>query len=82
MTEGTNRAIDAVMDKLDPARILIVEAIGMLENAIEPLMPGQAPASTVEELSRATEHLKTTVERLRLHATQIELVVLEITDGG
>lgn len=60
------------MDKLDPARTVVAEAIGALENAIEALMPAQAPMSTEAEISYDVETLRNPCAALIDVANQIE----------
>ena len=60
------------MDELDPARVLVVEAIAMLEDAIEELMPAQAPSSTEAEIRTGARTLRQSSVSLMDVANQIE----------
>lgn len=60
------------MDELDPAREIVVEAIITLEDAIEVLMPGQAPRSSSAEIAEASASLRKVMEALRSHAERID----------
>ena len=63
------------MDELDPARVLFVEAIAMLEDAIEELMPAQASTSTEAEIGAGMRTLRQISGSLIDLANQIELSV-------
>jgi len=82
MTNVTVRAIDGVMDQLDPVRILVVEAITMLEDAIDPLIPAQAPGSTAGDIAVAVEHLRTTEANGRRLVRRIEAAIQITGQGG
>lgn len=60
------------MDKLDPAREIIVDAIAKLELAIEDLMAGQAPRSSRAEIVEASASIRKVGEVLRSHAEWID----------
>jgi hypothetical protein len=60
------------MDELDPARVLFVEAIAMLEDAIEELMPAQAPRSSETEIRTGVQTLRQTCASLTKFADRIE----------
>lgn len=60
------------MDKLDSAREIIVEAIATLENAIESLMPAQAPRSTDVDISVGAQKLRSVARALFEHADRVE----------
>ncbi|MFN3214854.1 MAG: hypothetical protein ACE37M_17265 [Henriciella sp.] len=64
------------MDELDPARVLFVEAIAMLEDAIEKLMPAQAPRSTEAEIRTGVRTLRQSSVSLIDVADRIEASVL------
>lgn len=56
------------MDKLDSAREIIVEVIAALEDAIEALMPAQAPGSEHGDISESSELVRSLSNRLIQHA--------------
>ena len=60
------------MDELDPARVIIVEAIATLEHGIEDLMPGQAPRSSAVKILEAAVALRKLSEALRGHAQRLD----------
>ena len=64
------------MDELDPARVLVVEAIAMLEDAIEELIPAQAPSSTEAEIRAGVRTLRQIRVSLIDVADRIEASVL------
>ena len=66
------------MDKLDPARVIIVEAIATLENGIEELMPGQAPLSSKADIVEASTALRKLGEALREHAERIDKALKQV----
>lgn len=66
------------MDKLDSARVIIVEAIATLENAIEALMPAQAPGSTQPDVGQAAEQIRTIGEHLLQHAQAVEAALEQL----
>lgn len=51
------------MKDIDPARIAIVEALGCLEDAHLTAMPGQAPASTREEILEAIYEARAMIQQ-------------------
>lgn len=63
------------MDDLDPARVIVVEAIAALENAVEALMPAQAPESMRDEIRQGTDRLRAVAQRLLPHAQAVEAVL-------
>lgn len=63
------------MDKLDPARVIMVEAIATMENAIETLMPAQAPGSTPDDIRHGTVQIRAVAEHLIRHAQAVEDVL-------
>lgn len=63
------------MDELDPARVIVVEAIATLENVIEALMPAQAPGSTRDDIRQGTDQIRSVAERLIQHAQAVEAVI-------
>lgn len=60
------------MDQLDPTRVIIVESIATLENAIERLMPAQAPRSTHSDVRQGADQLRAVVKQLIQHAEAVE----------
>jgi hypothetical protein len=71
------------MDKLDPARELIVEAIGTLERSIESLVPAQAPRSTSDEINAGIQKLRSLAVAIAHQADTAENVLGdEDRDGG
>lgn len=71
------------MDVLDPARVIVVKAIAILENAIEALMSRQAPGSTQPYVRQAADQMRTIARRLIQQAQAIEAALegLEQGDG-
>lgn len=63
------------MDRLDPARSLIVDVIATLEDATEALMPGQAPKSSADEVVAGITVLRAVAETLNEHADQLAATV-------
>ena len=63
------------MDDLDPARVIVVESIAALENAIEALMPAQAPGSSRDEFRQGADHMRATAQRLIQRAQAIEAIL-------
>jgi hypothetical protein len=63
------------MDRLEPARALIVDVIATLEDATEALMPGQAPNSSADEIFAGIAVLRAVAETLIKHADQLEASV-------
>lgn len=63
------------MDELDPARVIVVEAIATLENAIEVLMPAQAPGSSRDKIRQGTDRLRAVAQRLIQNAQAVEAVL-------
>lgn len=70
------------MDKLDPAREIIVEAIGTLESAIESLMSAQAPRSTSDDIDAGVRKLRSLVLALSHHAENVEEALNDAYLGG
>ena len=66
------------MDKLDPARVIIVEAIATLENAIEALMPAQAPTSTQDDIRRGADQMRVITARLIQHAQAVAAILARL----
>ena len=66
------------MDKLDSDRVIIVEAITTLENAIEALMPAQAPGSTRDDIRQGADQLRTIAEHLLQHAQAVEAALEQL----
>ena len=60
------------MDKLDPAREIVVEAIETLENAIEGLMPAPAPRSTRDDITGGVHELRLIALAMVEHADRVE----------
>lgn len=60
------------MDRLDPARALIVEVIATFEDATEALMPGQAPSSSEDEIVATLTLLHAIAGTLLKYAEQLE----------
>ncbi|MEL6363147.1 MAG: hypothetical protein AAFR21_18945 [Pseudomonadota bacterium] len=60
------------MDEMDPARVLFVEAIALLEDTIEKLMPAQAPRSTEAEIKTGVRTLRQTCVSIAKFADRIE----------
>lgn len=71
------------MDELDPARVIVVEAIATLENAIEALMPAQAPGSTRDDIRQGADRMRSVAQRLiqHAHAAEAHLERLNQDDG-
>lgn len=63
------------MDRLDSAREIVVEVIAGLEDAIETLMPAQAPGSTHSDIRESSELIQSFSNRLTLHAQAIENII-------
>lgn len=63
------------MDDFDPARVIMVEAIATMENAIEALIPAQAPGSTRGDIRQGTDRLCAVAKRLLEHAQAVEPVL-------
>jgi hypothetical protein len=63
------------MDDLDHARVIVVEAIATLENAVEALMPAQAPGSSRDEIHQGIDQMRSVAERLIQHAQAVEAVM-------
>ncbi|MEC7290890.1 MAG: hypothetical protein VXW22_12450 [Pseudomonadota bacterium] len=62
----------SVMDNLDPTREMVVEAIGTLEDAIESVMPAQAPRSTSTDITAEVRELRLIALKIAEHADQVE----------
>lgn len=63
------------MDELDPARVIIVEAIATLENAVEALIPAQAPTSTQDDIRQGADQMRVITDRLIQNAQAVEAVL-------
>ena len=66
------------MDELDPARVLIVEAIETLEVAIEQLMPAQAPTSTERQIRSGVQTIEYTSNSLTDFAKRVQSALPEV----
>lgn len=63
------------MDDLDPARVIVVDAIATLENAIEALMPAQAPRSMYADVRQGADQIRSVAERLIQYAEAVEAIL-------
>ena len=70
------------MDKLDPTRVIVVDAIATLENVIEALMPAQAPGSTRSDVRQGADQLRAAVEQLIQHAEAVESALERLDQNG
>lgn len=70
------------MDKLDPAREIVVEAIGTLEDAIESLMPVQAPRSTSADIAAGVRELRLIALKIVEHANRVERALNDTNQCG
>lgn len=70
------------MDKLDPAREIIVEAIGTLECGIESLMPAQAPRSNSDEIEAGVRKLRALALAITHYANYVEDVLNRAESDG
>lgn len=68
------------MEELDPARVLFVEAIALLEDAIEELMPAQAPGSTEAEIRAGVRTLLKISGSLIEFADRVETIMPQSED--
>jgi len=69
------------MTNLDPARVLIVDAISTLEQAIEELMPAQAPGSSEDDIKAGVQTLMKTNDALGLIIDQVAAVIVRGDDN-